>query len=242
MADPETKPAQSFQTTRWSLVLSAGAQPQSEALETLCRRYWYPLYAFIRRSGRHEQDAQDLTQEFFARLLEKRWLQEANPHRGKFRTFLLMALKRFLANEWDRTQRLKRGGGSVVVPLDAAEAESRYQHEALQTLDDHLLFDRRWALTLLEQTLQRLESEWAESGRAAEFEVLKDSLAMERGQFDCQRASAALTTNEGAVRVAVHRLRKRYRELFRDEIAQTIADPADVADEVRHLVDVLAQA
>jgi DNA-directed RNA polymerase specialized sigma24 family protein len=228
-----------FQTTRWSLVLMAGAEAETGALETLCRRSWYPLYGFIRRSGRGEEDAKDLTQEFFARLLEKQWLQDADPHRGKFRTFLLMALKRFLANEWDRTQCLKRGGGSVVVPLDATEAESRYQHEALQALDDHLMFDRRWALTLLEQSLERLEGEWGE--RAAEFQVLKGCLTAERGRFDCDEAAAKLGSNEGAVRVAVHRLRKRFREVFREEIAQTIADPADVDEEVRHLVDVLAQ-
>jgi RNA polymerase sigma-70 factor (ECF subfamily) len=219
----------------------AGAQPESEALETLCRRYWYPLYAFIRRSGRGEEDAQDLTQEFFARLLEKQWLQDADPHRGKFRTFLLMALKRFLANDWDRSQCLKRGGGGGVVPLDAAGAETRYQHEALQALDDHLMFDRRWALTLLEQTLRSLENEWRAAGKADEFAVLKGCLTSERGKFDCHEAAAEMGSNEGAVRVAVHRLRKRYRELFREEIAHTIADPADVEEEVRHLVNVLAQ-
>ncbi|HYF34794.1 MAG TPA: ECF-type sigma factor, partial [Prosthecobacter sp.] len=172
----------------------------------------------------------------------KQWLRDADPHCGKFRTFLLMALKRFLANDWDRSQRQKRGGGCVVVPLDATDAETRYQREAaLQALDDHLMFDRRWALTLLGQCLERLETESADAGRMAEFEALKGCLTMERGQFDCREAAARLGSNEGAVRVAVHRMRKRFRDVFREEIAHTIADPADVEEEVRHLVNVLAR-
>jgi RNA polymerase sigma-70 factor (ECF subfamily) len=228
-----------FETTRWSLVLRAGQG--TEALETLCARYWYPLYAFVRRAGHAEHDAQDLTQAFFARLLEKRWLQDADPQRGRFRTFLLTALKRFLANEWDRERTLKRGGAAAVVAFDALEAETKFQREQPSLLDDHLQFDRRWALTLLEQTLRRLEAEWRDAGRAAEFESLRGCLTSERGSFDGRQAAAALNLNEGALRVAVHRLRKRFREIFREEIAQTLADAADLDAEVRHLVDVLAR-
>jgi RNA polymerase sigma-70 factor (ECF subfamily) len=242
-SQPHHAPAHVFQTTRWSLVLKARADIDSDAaLETLCRNYWYPLYAFARRSGHDEHAAQDLTQEFFARLLQKNWLRDVDPHRGKFRSFLLMALKRFMANEWDRSQRQKRGGGKAVVPLDTAEAETRYRSESLTSMDDHLLFDRRWALTLLEQSLQRLEAESVTAGKASEFEVLKSCLIAERGQFDCASAAATLGSSEPTVRVAVHRLRKRYREIFREEIAHTLTDPADMEDEVRHLINVLAQA
>jgi RNA polymerase sigma factor (sigma-70 family) len=228
-----------FETTRWSLVLRAG--DGAEALETLCRRYWYPLYAFVRRAGHGEHDAQDLTQAFFARLLEKRWLEDADPNRGRFRTFLLTALKRFLANEWDRERALKRGGAAAVISIDALEAETRFQREQPALSDDHLQFDRRWALTLLEETLRRLEAEWGAAGRMAEFLALRGSLTSERGTFDGREAGAALNLNEGAVRVAVHRLRKRFREIFREEIAQTLADPAELDAELRHLVDVLAR-
>jgi RNA polymerase sigma factor (sigma-70 family) len=228
-----------FETTRWSLVLRAG--DGAEALEALCRRYWYPLYAFVRRAGHGEHDAQDLTQAFFARLLEKRWLEDADPNRGRFRTFLLTALKRFLANEWDRERALKRGGAVAVISIDALEAETRFQREQPALSDDHLQFDRRWALTLLEETLRRLEAEWGAAGRMAEFLALRGSLTSERGSFDGREAGAALNLNEGAVRVAVHRLRKRFREIFREEIAQTLADPAELDAELRHLVDVLAR-
>lgn len=227
-----------FHTTRWTMVLRARAPEDSEAaLEELCRRYWYPLYAFVRRSGRGPDDAQDLTQEFFARLLEKGWLDAADRERGKFRTFLMMAMKRFLANEWDRSRRIKRGGGVAPISLDAEDAERRYATEPHTPSDEGHVYDRRWALTLLDRTLTRLEKEEPPD----RFAILKSSLTAGRGEFDCAAVAGALGIAEGAARVAVHRFRKRYREIFREEIAETVADSSDVDEEVRYLVEILAK-
>ena len=209
----------------------------TDALEELCQRYWFPLYAFARRRGHSAADAEDLTQEFFSRLLSKQWLDAVDRQRGKFRTFLLMAMKRFLANEWQHAQRLKRGGGAVPLSLDTEDAEARYARESPHdTADASRIYDRQWALTLLRRTLQRLETEQSPE----KFTALQTCLTAARGEFDCARAAATLGIQEGAARVAVHRLRKRYREIFREEIAQTIADPSDLEDEVRYLIGVLA--
>ncbi|MBW8782696.1 MAG: sigma-70 family RNA polymerase sigma factor [Verrucomicrobia bacterium] len=231
-----------FATTQWSMIVAARCGPASEAdaaLESFCRAYWYPLYAYVRRSGHAQADAQDLTQAFFARLLEKDWLSEALPERGRFRSFLLMALKRFLAKEWRRGAARKRGGGANFVPLDAADAEARYAVEP--SLGPDAIFERRWAMTILDRALGRLADEYAAADRTVEFELLKPHLTAARGEIPYEETGAALGLNPGAARVAVHRLRKRFRETLRQEIAETVADAADLEDELRHLVQILGQ-
>jgi RNA polymerase sigma-70 factor (ECF subfamily) len=212
------------------------------ALEALCRAYWYPLYAFVRRQGRSPSDAEDLTQEFFARLLQKEYLQAADREKGRFRTFLRVALKRFLANEWDRARRLKRGGGHALIPLDTDSAEQRYQTERSDALPPDRLYERRWARALLELALARLRAEYGTAGKTAEFDRLKGVLTAERGGIDYGNLAAALKLNEGAARVAVHRLRKRFRTLFRAAVAETVAEPEEVDDEIRYLVGLLGES
>jgi RNA polymerase sigma factor (sigma-70 family) len=232
-----------FHTTRWSVVVAAQQQGSPDAvaaLETLCRTYWYPLYAYVRRSGHAPADAQDLTQEFFSRLLEKEWLNAAAPERGRFRNFLLVAMKRFLAKEWHRKQAQKRGGEYAFVSLDAAEAEQRYASEPALGAD--VLYERRWALTLIDATLERLNAEFAVQGKSTEFELLRDWLTAVRGEIPYAQLSMKLGTSEGAVRVAVHRLRRRFRELFRAAIAETVLEPGEVEDEMRHLAAVLGRS
>ena len=232
-----------FYTTQWSLVLTAqdkSSPASAEAMELLCRTYWYPLYAYVRRQGHNSHDAQDLTQEFFSRLLEKGYLRAAESEKGRFRTFLLVALQRFLANEWDRARALKRGGGRYHVPLDAAEAESRYQTEPADLLTPERIFERRWAVTVLEQTLVRLRAEYERLQRLPEFERLKEFLTAERGTIPYGEVAAALGVSVGAARAAVHRLRKRFRELFREQIAQTVSNPDDLEDELRYVVAALS--
>ena len=233
-----------FPPTRWTVVLAARAQPSPEsfaALETLCATYWYPLYAYVWRTGQMPADAQDLTQEFFRRLLEKNWLEAANPDKGRLRTFLIVALKHFMANEWRRAGARRRGGGQVTVPFDTALAETRYAAEPAPASAADAAYDRQWALTLLDLTLRRLEAEFAVAGRAGDYLVLKDTLMAGRGGIDYAAVAAQLGLAEGAARVAVHRLRKRFREIFRAEIAQTLAGDADLEGELRHLAAVLAQ-
>lgn len=233
-----------FAATRWSVVLSARDRqsPRSaEALETLCRSYWYPLYAFVRRQGHSAPDAQDLTQEFFARLLQKDFLKTVAREKGRFRTFLLVVLKRFLANEWNRAHAAKRGGCKTTFSLDAELAERRYGVEPVERLTADKIFERRWALTLLEETLGRLQREFAAAGKAEQFEELKGFLTAEADAASRAKAAAALGMSEGALRVAVHRLRRRFGELFRKEIGQTVAGPAEVDAEVRHLMEVLGE-
>jgi RNA polymerase sigma-70 factor (ECF subfamily) len=240
---PPQTPPHAFPHTRWSVVLSANQEETAAsdgALETLCRTYWYPLYVCVRRSGHNPHDAQDLTQEFFRRLLEKRWLRTADPAKGRLRTFLITALKRFMANEWRRASAGKRGGGQPCVPMDTAFAESRYATAAPDRCSAEEAFDRQWAVTLLDLTIQRLQAEYAHAGKAAEFEVLKGSLAAAHGAIDYPGVAARLNASQGAARVAVHRLRKRFRELYREEIASTLEAEADVDAELRHLAKVLA--
>lgn len=229
-----------FVTTRWSMVLSARGDTTGAktALAALCEAYWYPLYVFVRRQGHPPHDAQDLTQEFFARLLEKGWLGGVARERGRFRSFLLASMKHFLANEWDRAHALKRGGCATVLRLDEKDAEGRYRHEpADQTTAEHL-YDRRWALTLLDQVLTRLRTEMAQAGKLEQFELLKFSLTGEQAVY--ADVACALRMTEAALKVAVHRLRQRYRALIRAEIAQTVANPAEVDDELRHLFATLS--
>jgi RNA polymerase sigma factor (sigma-70 family) len=227
-----------FAATRWTLVLSAARGSQTPraaaAMAELCRVYWYPLYAFIRRRGHGAQDAEDLTQEFFTRLLEKHFLAAANREKGRFRTFLLMAVKRFLANEFDAAQSQKRGGGQPVVPLDGLQPEARYRLEPADTRSPERLFEQQWALTLLDQVLARLQSDMVAGGKAALFEALKVHLAGSREE-SYESTAARLGMSEGAVKVAVHRLRRRYRELLQEEISHTVAGPDEVEDELRYL-------
>jgi RNA polymerase sigma factor (sigma-70 family) len=234
-----------FVTTHWSVVLAAkdkSSPDSAAALEALCRAYWYPLYAFVRRQGHPACDAQDLTQEFFARLLAKDYLAAAAREKGRFRTFLRVALKRFLANEWDYARRLKRGGGHTHFSLDTEMGEERYQAERGDGLPPDRLYERRWAMTLLEQTLGRLRAEHAAAGKTAEFERLKGLLMADRGTIDHGTLAAELCVSEGAARVAVHRLRKRFRELFRVAVADTVSGPEEVEDELRYLVGILGES
>jgi RNA polymerase sigma-70 factor (ECF subfamily) len=219
---------------------ASGSREANVALEALCRAYWYPLYAYVRRLGRSAHDAQDLTQEFFARFCEKEYLRAADRARGRFRTFLLVALKRFLANDWDRARAQKRGGGNVAVPIDTAFAESRYAADPAGAQPPERAYEHRWAMALLEQAMTHLRAEYERAGRTAEYEVLKQFLTVERGAIPYPAIAAALGVAESSARGAVHRLRKRFRELFRAEIAETIADPAEVDDEVRHVVAALS--
>lgn len=230
-----TTPAGRFAATRWTVVLAAGREtsPQAgRALEELCRTYWYPLYAYVRRRGFEAHEAEDLTQEFFARLLAKNYLVDVDREKGKFRSFLLASLKHFLANEWDRAQAKKRGGGHTIISLDA---ETRYRQEPKDELSADKLLDRQWAIALLDQVLARLGAEYAEAGKSEVFEQLKDSLTGTRDSIPYAAIAAKLDTTEGAVKVAVHRLRQRYRKLLREEIAHTVASPAEIDDEIRHL-------
>lgn len=240
---PESRASPLFLTTRWSVVVSAqggGTQEAQSALEALCGAYWYPLYAYVRRLGRSPHDAQDLTQDFFARLIEKDYLRTADRAKGRFRTFLLVALKRFSANEWDRAQAQKRGGGSAFVPFDTAFAESRYAVEPPPTLPAEREYEHRWAITLLAQAMTRLRTEYETAGRTGEFDELKGYLTAERGAIPYPAIAAALKATESGARGAVHRLRKRFRELFRMQIADTVSDAAEVDDEVKHVVAALS--
>lgn len=237
---PDFHQPDSFRTTRWSVVSAAQGKSSgadaAQSLETLCRQYWPPLYAYVRHRGHAVHDAQDLTQAFFARLLEKDWLAAADRERGRFRTFLLMALKRFLANEWDRSQAQKRGGGVKIIHLEAAEDISIPDP---QVTTAESLYERRWALTLLESVLGRLREEYEVAGRGTHYEQLKPYLTAARGGIDYEALGAALGMLPASARSAVHRLRKRFRELFRDEVSSTVADPADVDDEIRAVIAAL---
>jgi DNA-directed RNA polymerase specialized sigma24 family protein len=241
----ETEPRGLFLPTRWSVVLAAKDKTSpacDQALETLCRTYWYPLYAFVRGSGYSPHDAQDLTQEFFARLLAKDYLRLVEPEKGRFRTFLRMALKRFLANEKGRAGAAKRGGGRPHLAFDTTMAEERFLEERADALSPDFIYDRRWALTLLGQTMERLAGEYTAAGKAAEFERLKPHLTAERGAIPYAAIAADMGATEGAARVALHRLRKRFRELFRHVIAETVSSPQEVAQETRHVLDVLSRS
>lgn len=232
-----------FVTTRWTMVLSAGrkSSPQAgRALEELCQIYWYPLYAYVRRQGRSKEDAEDLVQGFFERFLQKNSLEGLDAGQGKFRAFLLASLKHFLANEWDKAGRQKRGGGIQHLSLDWQDADERFHLEPSDHLTPDLAFDREWALALLERVIIRLRDECAADGKKQLFEQSRGYLMVGEPAIPYAQAARALGVDEGAVRVAVHRLRKRYRALLRDEIAQTLADPAQVAEELRSLQAVLA--
>jgi RNA polymerase sigma-70 factor (ECF subfamily) len=231
-----------FVTTHWSMVVAAGrhSSPQAqEALATLCGIYWYPLYVFIRRRGFSAEESQDLTQEFFARLLDKDFLAEVDREKGRFRSFLLAACKHFLSNERDRARAKKRGGGQKLVSIDVADAETRYRLEPSHVLTPEKLFERRWAMTLLEQVLANLRSESVRIGKADHFDQLKVFLTAEKGKTSYREAAEELGITEGAAKVAAHRLRKRYRELLHEEIAKTLNEGDSAEDEIRELFTAL---
>jgi RNA polymerase sigma-70 factor (ECF subfamily) len=232
-----------FVTTHWSVVLAAGhgdAAHARAALGELCQTYWYPLYVYARRRGYAPHDAQDLTQTFFVRLLERHSLASADPGRGRFRSFLLTAMKHFLATEWEKARAQKRGGGNTVLSLDLAAAEQRYDLEPADDSTPEKIFDKQWAIALLDEVVNRLEEEYRQKGKAVLFAALKNTLT---GSGESQPYAALATRlgmSEGAAKVAVHRLRRRYRELVRAEIANTVVSPEEVEEEMRHLLQALA--
>jgi RNA polymerase sigma-70 factor (ECF subfamily) len=231
-------PGDIFATTHWTVVLAAGRRhtPEAQAaLEQLCQTYWFPLYAYVRRRGYAKADAEDLTQAFFAKLLEKNFLAGLDSERGKFRAFLLAALKHFLANEWDKAQAQKRGGGETHLSLDWQTADTKFQVAAQNEPSPDRAFDREWALALLARVVERLQQECAAEGKGKLFEQLKVFLMAGKSESAQAEVAKSLGMEEGAVRVAVHRLRKRYRQLLRDEIANTLSDAAMVDEEMRAL-------
>jgi len=234
--------ARVFATTRWTVVLQAGG-PTSEgsawALEQLCRTYWYPLYSFARRSGVPPHDAEDLTQSFFAHLLEKDVIARADRERGRFRSFLLGAFKNFHANDRARLAATKRGGGRSIISFDEMQAESRYQHEPQNDLSPEKLYEQKWAASLLEQVMQTLRTEYSTLGKGLLFDVLRTVIwgGRQDGGYEALAGQVGLT--EGAFKVAVHRMRSRYKECLRQEVAQTVATPGEVDDELRHLLSAL---
>jgi RNA polymerase sigma-70 factor (ECF subfamily) len=241
--DPDRASAgEPFASTHWSLVLQARdrASPRGdEALAALCRAYWYPLYAYVRRQVGCMHQAEDLTQEFFARLLDREFLAAVDPHKGKFRAFLLACCKHFLANQRDRERAQKRGGGQTILSFDFPTADRRYRHEPADVLTPERLFERHWALTLLDAVLEQLRSEYHAAGKAQFYEHLKDALLGDHEALSYSAIAAALGTTEAAVKKAAQRLRQRYRELLRRHIAETVADSEAVEDEIRELFAVL---
>lgn len=236
-------PGDVFATTHWTVVLAAGQRhtPQSDgALEQLCQTYWFPLYAYVRRRGHAKADAEDLTQAFFARLLEKNFLTGLDNEKGKFRAFLLAALKHFLANEWDKAQAQKRGGGATHLSLDWQTADTKFQVASQNEPSPDKAFDREWALALLARVIERLQAECVAEGKGKLFEQLKVFLMAGKSESAQAEVARALGMEEGAVRVAVHRLRKRYRALLRNEIANTLSDEAMLAEEMRALFGAFA--
>lgn len=235
-------PALSFDTTRWSVIAAArGPDPDaaSAALSALCEAYWYPLYTFIRRWGADPDAARDLTQSFFASLLERRDIEQVRPEGGRFRTFLLASAKHFLLNEAARSRAAKRGGGRPPLPLSFDEAEGRYQFEPADITTPEMLYERRWALTLIERVLAGLRTDWAARGHAAEFDELKEALIGSGPAGGYAEAALRLGTTEGALKVAAHRLRRKFQARLRQEIAETVADQADIDDEIQYLVRAL---
>jgi RNA polymerase sigma-70 factor (ECF subfamily) len=227
-----------FATTHWSVVLAAGqigSEAQASALEQLCRTYWYPVYAFVRRRGQNPDDAQDLTQEFFLRLIEKNWLSSVAPEGAKFRSFLLTMVKAFLANAYDRSQAAKRGGGRIIVPLDPQEAEQRFSHEPATLETPESIFERRWALAVLEEALNRLRQAAGAADKLRHFQQLQPFLSREPDAGEYRALAEQLNLSTGAVSVAVHRLRQRYREMLHATVSDTLADPTQVEEELRHV-------
>ena len=243
-ADSSTSspPGEVFATTHWSVVLAAGRTDSTrahEALARLCRTYWRPLYAYVRRRGYPAHDAEDLTQAFFARLLERNDVAAVSPDRGKFRSYLLAAMNHFLSDEWDKARAQKRGGGRVI-EMDSAVAEAIHAQQTEDTLTPEKLFDQRWAITVLEEVHRRLRQEHEREGRGAQFEALRFSLMGERSAVPYAELATRLKMPENTVKTAVHRLRQRYRELLRAEVAETVSCAEDVEVELHELFRALA--
>jgi RNA polymerase sigma-70 factor (ECF subfamily) len=245
MNDSIAPGAREFQTTRWSVVLAAqqhAEMPRArEAMAALCKEYWYPLYAFVRRRGHAPHDAQDATQAFFVSLLERN-ASTADPARGRFRSYLLGALKHFLANEWHRANAQKRGGGQTIIEWDALEPEVRYAMEPTDQADADAdaFYDRRWAMELLDRAMTRLREEFNARGHGETFDVLKGTLT--GAEVRREKVATTLGLSDGALKVAIHRLRQRYREVLRAEIADTVDAEGDIDEEMRHLVAILRKA
>ena len=238
----QAPPRSVFVTTHWSVVLTAGRSDTTRAraaLENLCQAYWHPLYAYVRRRGYSPEDPQDLTQEFFARLLERNAVATVAPEKGRFRSFLLASLNHFLADEWDKARAQKRGGGKVI-SLDLQSAETRLGEIPAEHFTPEKAFEHRWAITLLEQVYQHLGKEYREQGKAALFATLRVTLAGKSDAAPYAELARQLEMSEGAIKVAVHRLRQRYRALLRDTIADTVSGPDEVEDELRYLFRTLA--
>lgn len=232
-----------FDTTHWSVVVRAGKPSSSQAdaaLAKLRETYWYPLYVYVRRQGQGSEDAQDLVQGFFARVLEKSYFGDADREKGTFRSFLLMALKRFMANEWDRANRLKRGGGRAIISLDEQNTEMRYRAEPADEMSPDKAFERRWALTVLDLVRQHLEAEFVALGKGQLFSELKTFLSGGAGEGTYPELGKRLGMTASNLKVTVHRLRQRYRELLRQEIANTVSSPEAIDDEIRHLFAALS--
>lgn len=231
-----------FPTTHWSLILAAGEtdSPQAaEALSRLCANYWYPVYAYVRRDGHDAHGAQDLTQQFFTRLVERSFVAGAMRERGRFRSFLLIALKRFLINEWQRSQAQKRGSGQELISLDGGSAEERYRLEPVDQMTPDRIYERRWALAVLDTVMEKLRIEQAGEGNAELFDTLKAFLYGDRASASHADIGARFGLTESAIKSRTHRLRQRYRELLHQEVAQTVANPMDTEDELRQLLAAL---
>lgn len=234
-----------FATTRWTVILAAAdsSSPGAErALEEICGIYWFPIYAYIRRRGHSPENAEDLAQEFFRQMLEHRWLRDADREKGRLRAFLITALKHFMAKEWRHAAADKRGGGRIHLSIDTENAEIRYASTADDpSVESEALFDREWALALLELTMKRLENEYADAGKQDRFNLLKEGLFSPHGDLDYPALAESLNLGVPATQVAVHRLRKRFRELYRVEVAQTLPAGMDLEDEIRYLGGCLAR-
>jgi RNA polymerase sigma-70 factor (ECF subfamily) len=233
-----------FATTHWSVVVAAGSPSSPDAqkaLESLCQIYWYPLYAYVRRRVANSDEAQDLTQAFFAQLLEKNYVGQAVPERGRFRSFLLTAFKHFLSKQWEKGKAKKRGGGRAAISLDFESGESRYRIEPATHFTAEQWYNKQWALMLLDRTMQQLQREWTDEGKARQFDALNGFLVGDHEAITYAQVAAELNTTEAAAKMAAHRMRRRYRTLLREEIAQTVTHPKEVDDEIRDLFTVLAQ-
>lgn len=234
-----------FVTTSWTQVLAAREAPSSEsrqALEGLCKAYWYPLYAFVRRQGNGPEESRDLTQAYFAQLLEKDYLEDFDPSLGRFRVFLKASVKNFLSKERDKAHASKRGGSASILSLSADEVEGRYRYEPVEQLTPEEIFERRWALTLLERVMEKMKAEMAGAGRGEEFEKLKGFLTGEGPKVPYRQVAVELRTTEEAVKTSVHRLRQTFGTLLRQEIGETVSKPEEIDDEVRHLLKKLGSA
>lgn len=245
VAAEESRSSPAFATTRWTLVLAAGDGASSEghlALEQLCQAYWFPLYAYVRRRGHDPHAAQDLTQGFFARLLERNDLSRITREGGRFRSFLLTALNHYLVNEHERNTALKRGGGQQIISLDDDSAEERYRNEPSHSETPDRLFERQWALTLMAEALKRLTAEYSGTGKSGTYEALRPFLSREPAAGEYAALAARLNIAPGTLAVQVHRLRERYRQLVRASVADTVDSPLEVEAEMRHLLDSLGSA